>query len=205
MGTRSAIGHYVCSDDGWHDQVEWIYCHWDGYYDWMGKVLYTFYSTDARVKALIGLGFLSSLGITLNPDTRFGLAKEEYSKNNEDWIPAKLTIEAHVAPPKAVRRFGELMDEKNQVVVQFKNGGGGLSMFFTEAYYRDRQDQGETWEDCAPRRSDPDKFWEDAFAMGAEYVYLWRGARRGWQCCRSYGDQEVKDLEPKLWEEKEDE
>ena len=57
MGTRSCIG-YVCPDR----TILWIRCHWDGYPLGVGKKLITYYSDESRVKELIPLGDLSSLG-----------------------------------------------------------------------------------------------------------------------------------------------
>ena len=55
MGTRSSIA--MKTEDG----IKAIYCHWDGYVDHNGRILKEFYSDDAKVKALMDLGDLSSL------------------------------------------------------------------------------------------------------------------------------------------------
>ena len=56
MGTRSTIG-YSLKDDS----VVSVYCHWDGYPDFNGKVLNEFFTTSDAVRELIDGGGMSSL------------------------------------------------------------------------------------------------------------------------------------------------
>ena len=56
MSTRSTIG--IENGDG---TTTYIYCHWDGYLDWNGRMLIEHYNTKERVEALIALGDLSAL------------------------------------------------------------------------------------------------------------------------------------------------
>ena len=56
MGTRSAIG--IMNGD----VCQAIYCHWDGYLSNNGMILERWYRSEAKVKQLIELGDLSSLG-----------------------------------------------------------------------------------------------------------------------------------------------
>ena len=57
MATRSTIA--IRNAD---TTVTGIYCHWDGYLSYNGKVLVENYTTEAAVRELIALGDLSSLG-----------------------------------------------------------------------------------------------------------------------------------------------
>ena len=57
MSTRSNIG--IINRDG---SVEMIYCHWDGYPSNNGKLLLNHWASEARVRELLALGDLSSLG-----------------------------------------------------------------------------------------------------------------------------------------------
>lgn len=57
MGTRSTIA--IQNADG---TVTGIYCHWDGYLSHNGYILKEFYTDEAKVRELIALGDLSSLG-----------------------------------------------------------------------------------------------------------------------------------------------
>ena len=54
MGTRSRIGVMH------GDKVKSIYCHWDGYLDFNGRILQEHYDS-ARANQLVALGDLSSL------------------------------------------------------------------------------------------------------------------------------------------------
>ncbi len=57
MGTRSTIG--IQNADG---TVTGIYCHWDGYLSHNGRILAENYTDEDKVRKLIGLGDISSLG-----------------------------------------------------------------------------------------------------------------------------------------------
>jgi len=57
MGTRSTIA--IENADG---TVTGIYCHWDGYLSHNGRILAENYTDEAKVRELIGLGDISSLG-----------------------------------------------------------------------------------------------------------------------------------------------
>lgn len=56
MGTRSAIGMRVATG-----QITAIYCHWDGYPAYNGKILMENYTDGNKIAELIGLGDISSL------------------------------------------------------------------------------------------------------------------------------------------------
>ena len=78
MGTRSTIA--IQNANG---TVTGIYCHWDGYIEHNGKILAENYTTEAKVRELIALGDLSSLGRTVG-----------YSRQNFD-DPVKGTCVAY--------------------------------------------------------------------------------------------------------------
>jgi len=56
MATRSTIA--MKTEDG---KVRAIYCHWDGYVGYNGKMLMGEYTDPSKVKQLIDLGDISSL------------------------------------------------------------------------------------------------------------------------------------------------
>jgi len=56
MGTRSRIGIQLKDDS-----ILSVYCHWDGYPSFNGKVLREFYNTKEKVNQLINGGNISSL------------------------------------------------------------------------------------------------------------------------------------------------
>ncbi len=59
MGTRSMIA--MRTEDGYRA----VYCHWDGYPSWNGRILYQHYGDIAKLTALLDLGDISSLGTGL--------------------------------------------------------------------------------------------------------------------------------------------
>jgi hypothetical protein len=59
MSTRSRIA--IENQNG---SVTSIYCHFDGYISGVGKLLKEYYTTQAKVEALIELGDISSLDMT---------------------------------------------------------------------------------------------------------------------------------------------
>lgn len=63
MATRSIIG--IRNEDG---NVREIYCHWDGYPSWNGKILKEHYTTPEKINELMDLGNLSILGSKINPE-----------------------------------------------------------------------------------------------------------------------------------------
>lgn len=48
-----------------------IYCHWDGYPEWVGRILVEDYNTPDKVDRLINLGDISALYSKLDPDPKF--------------------------------------------------------------------------------------------------------------------------------------
>lgn len=58
MSTNSRIGIY---DEGL-GKVKSIYCHWDGYIEHNGEILYRFYTDEKDIVDLINLGDISILG-----------------------------------------------------------------------------------------------------------------------------------------------
>jgi hypothetical protein len=66
MATRSRIA--IENQDG---SVTSVYCHWDGHIYTNGVILNYHYNTKEKVEELIGLGYLSSLGITIEETDAF--------------------------------------------------------------------------------------------------------------------------------------
>jgi len=73
MSTRSRIG--ILNSDG---SVTSIYCHSDGYLSGVGKALLDHYMNEAKVRGLMGLGDLSSLGKDIGE-------KHDFSAWDNDW------------------------------------------------------------------------------------------------------------------------
>jgi len=69
MGTRSTIALEYA--DGTVGQV---YCHWDGYLEHNGMILYKHYSDPFKLRQLLDLGDLSSLGERIGTQHAFDQA-----------------------------------------------------------------------------------------------------------------------------------
>jgi hypothetical protein len=65
MSTRSTIG--IENEDG---TVSSVYCHWDGYPSYNGKILVDHYQDRKKVKSLIDLGDISSLSREVFPSSK---------------------------------------------------------------------------------------------------------------------------------------
>lgn len=64
MSTNSRIG--IIRSDG---SVDSIYCHWDGYYEHNGLILFNEYQDLNKINSLIKLGAISYLGENVEPCT----------------------------------------------------------------------------------------------------------------------------------------
>ena len=71
MGTRSTIALEFA--DG---TVQQVYCHWDGYLDYNGKILQEHYSDPFKLRDLIDLGDMSSLGERIGTQHAFDKAPQ---------------------------------------------------------------------------------------------------------------------------------
>lgn len=61
----STNAHIAILKDG---KYTYIYSHWDGYPEHVGKILYENYNTTEKIEELIALGDISSLGPRLKPN-----------------------------------------------------------------------------------------------------------------------------------------
>lgn len=85
MGTRSLIG--LLNKD---KSVTYIYCHWDGYPSNNGQLLVERYTDFQKIKQLLALGDISSLGAEVgekHPFDTYSLTDEEKAKY-ENWTTA---------------------------------------------------------------------------------------------------------------------
>ena len=72
MATRSNIA--IVNQDG---SITGIYCHWDGYPEYVGKMLLNHYTTADIVTELLKLGNLSQLCENVNPTETHTFAEPE--------------------------------------------------------------------------------------------------------------------------------
>ena len=83
MATRSRIA--IENQDG---TVTSIYCHWDGYTSGVGKMLEKWYTTQAKVEALIELGDISSLDMTPTSTVAYHRDRDEdFNQTTYDDVP----------------------------------------------------------------------------------------------------------------------
>jgi hypothetical protein len=66
MATRSRIG--IKNVDG---SVTAVYCHWDGYLSYVGKLLFEVYNTEEKIRELLSYGNISSLTDTIGEKHEF--------------------------------------------------------------------------------------------------------------------------------------
>lgn len=71
MGTRSNIGILE------NRRVKYIYCHYDGYIDGVGRTLIEHYTDVEKIRSLIELGDISVLGERVNPIGEHSFEKRE--------------------------------------------------------------------------------------------------------------------------------
>ena len=72
MGTRSTIALEYA--DG---TVDMVYCHWDGYIEHNGRILFEHYKDPFKVQQLMDMGDLSSLGPVIGEQRPFCPAYSE--------------------------------------------------------------------------------------------------------------------------------
>lgn len=77
MATRSTIALEYA--DGTIDQ---IYCHWDGYISHNGEILQAHYTDPFKVKQMMDLGDLSTLGVDIGEQHEFDTVN---NRDHEDW------------------------------------------------------------------------------------------------------------------------
>jgi hypothetical protein len=103
MSTRSKIG--ILKSNG---TVDAIYCHWDGYPSYNGRVLVACYTKEEQIRKLISLGDISSLAPSLDEvESYYGWREEERPKRTYS------NVEVYE------NAYGSSWDEYNYL---FKNG-----------------------------------------------------------------------------------
>ena len=83
MATRSRIGIQIGND------VLSAYHHWDGYPEWLGRVLKTHYNSKEKVAELIDGGDMS---IALGDDWK----PEYYADRGEDCPPSYMSMDEYL-------------------------------------------------------------------------------------------------------------
>jgi hypothetical protein len=86
MATRSAIG--FVEYDG---TVTGVYCHWDGYPEYNGKILYHHYNNTEKVLELIEHGDISSLRPEIGDKHPFSSFSGDLSSEQHDKLYGNMT------------------------------------------------------------------------------------------------------------------
>ena len=98
MATRSTIALEFA--DG---TVEQVYCHWDGYLSGNGRILQDHYMDPFKVKALIGLGSISSLGAEIGEKQDFN----DRTTQKDEWT---LSYHRDRGEELCVNKFKDMVD-----------------------------------------------------------------------------------------------
>ena len=107
MATRSTIALEFA--DG---TVQQVYCHWDGYLDHNGQILFEDYKDPFKLRELIDLGDLSTLGPNIGDKHEFDCPHKYGTPEYEAWSEDKR---------KVCTFYGRDRGESNTKARKFKN------------------------------------------------------------------------------------
>lgn len=123
MATRSRIG--ILNTDG---TVTSIYCHWDGYPSHNGRILRESYTNEARVRALLAPGNLSSLqkyiGTKHDFDARLGHECTYYGRDRGDTGVMAKTTDFETFVGDLAEEYQYLFDPKTETWACYAGSGG---------------------------------------------------------------------------------
>jgi hypothetical protein len=113
MATRSRIGIQLADES-----VLSVYHHWDGYPEWLGRILRTHYNTHQKVAELIDGGDMSCAWT----DERFRTA--EGVENKSEYGPQYYSERGEDTPPRLDADLCEylLPDNSEEYAYVFRNG-----------------------------------------------------------------------------------
>ena len=109
MATRSRIGLQL--SDG---SILSVYHHWDGYPEWLGRILTTHYNTKDKVTELIDGGDMSSCWT----DTVWG----EDRTDGQKYGPETYAARGENCPPRLDSHWGDFINNGEEYGYIFKNG-----------------------------------------------------------------------------------
>ncbi len=107
MATRSRIG--IELSDG---SVLSAYHHWDGYPEWLGRILRTHYNTQDKVAELIDGGDMSSCWTDDRWDTKL----------NEEYGPQYYSQRGDDCPPRLDANLNEYLSDGEEYWYLYTNG-----------------------------------------------------------------------------------
>ena len=114
MSTRSRIG--IELSDG---SVLSAYHHWDGYPEWLGRILNTHYNTKEKVAELIDGGDMSSCWTNERwTGDRWG----SYPTKGEEYGPQYYSQRGDNCPPRLDEDMDEFFSDNEEYSYIFRNG-----------------------------------------------------------------------------------
>ena len=116
MATRSRIGIQL-SDDS----ILSVYHHWDGYPQWLGRILKTHYNTKEKVAELIDGGDMSSAWT----NERWGGVNEyggQMKEETEEYGPQYYSQRGENCPPRYDKNMEEFFSIGEEYSYIFRNG-----------------------------------------------------------------------------------
>lgn len=152
MGTRSTIA--ILREDG---TVAKIYCHWDGYLEHNGRILFEHYNTAEKVEELIALGDLSSLGKEIgvkhpfSPDYNVPGDSDTWNRLYDNMCTAygrdrgEEGTKANVYPDLETYEFKASFEEYNYV---FMHGEWAVAAAYSVALAKLREGEVKLLADC---------------------------------------------------------
>ena len=114
MGTRSRIG--IELSDG---SILSVYHHWDGYPEWLGRILNTHYKTKEKVEQLIDGGDMSSCW---TKDTWTSDMSGCNRMQNEEYGPQYYKDRGEDCPPYLDESLEDYLSDGEEFAYLFTNG-----------------------------------------------------------------------------------
>jgi hypothetical protein len=112
MSTRSRIGLEL--SDG---SILSVYHHWDGYPEWLGRILNTHYNIKEKVAELIDGGDMSCCWT----DERW--SNDLLDRHKEEYGPQYYSQRGEDCPPRLDKNIGEYLCQGEEYAYVFRNGG----------------------------------------------------------------------------------
>ena len=112
MSTRSRIGLEL--SDG---SILSAYHHWDGYPEWLGRILQTHYNTSEKVAELIDGGDMSCCWT----DEKFRNA-DGIVENKAEYGPQYYSERGEDCPPRFDKNLKEYLSDGEEYAYVFRNG-----------------------------------------------------------------------------------
>ena len=111
MSTRSRIGLEL--PDG---SILSAYHHWDGYPEWLGRILNTHYNTKEKVAELIDGGDMSSCW------TNERWSNDLLDRHREEYGPQYYSQRGEDSPPRLDEDMDEFFSDNEEYSYIFRNG-----------------------------------------------------------------------------------